>query len=213
MTATFHAAAGAAVAATAVVDHPDESRCRRSCGCASVLSACGASPVPPAGATSGSLIHRVVPRPGAESSRKRPPRRRVTILKTMCRPSPVPPWLRRVVKNGSKARRWTSSLMPTPSSAELDLDVIGAGPADREPHGAGLPVRERVHQRVQDQVGQHLAVGAWVAVHRDFLADIDARTRSPTASGRAAGWRRSARSPRPVRTPGARRGCGRPRPA
>src|SRR6266850_2605639 len=34
----------------------------------------------------------------------------------MCRPSPVPPWSRRVVKNGSKARRRTSRLMPTPLS-------------------------------------------------------------------------------------------------
>ena len=98
-----------------VVDHPDEIVVAHA-DCVSG-AACGGSAGSSRGADKGSLIQRVVPRPRAESSRKRPPRRRVTILKTICKPRPVPPWLRRVVKNGSKARRWVSSLMPTPSSA------------------------------------------------------------------------------------------------
>src|SRR6185503_10075932 len=37
----------------------------------------------------------------------------------MCSPRPVPPWSRRVVKNGSKARRRTSSDMPQPLSEKM----------------------------------------------------------------------------------------------
>src|SRR5436305_1086211 len=37
----------------------------------------------------------------------------------MCSPRPVPPSLRRVVKNGSKAWRWTSGVIPAPLSAKM----------------------------------------------------------------------------------------------
>ena len=93
----------------------------------------------------------------------------------MCRPSPVPPSLRRVVKNGSKARRCTSSVMPMPSSAMListwPAPTACALDADR----AVAAVREGVGDRVQEQVGQHLAVGARIAVHHEAF-----RHRRPT---------------------------------
>ena len=57
-----------------------------------------------------------VPHPSFDSKLSLPPNCWVTRLKMMWSPSPVPPSLRRVVKNGSMARRWVSSVMPTPSS-------------------------------------------------------------------------------------------------
>ena len=68
------------------------------------------------GATRGMVMRNRVPQPRRDSKVNRPPNCWVTRLNMMCRPRPVPPSLRRVVKNGSSARRWMSSLIPTPSS-------------------------------------------------------------------------------------------------
>src|SRR5207302_5049506 len=70
-------------------------------------------------ATLGMIMRHVVPCPSLDSSIMRPPSCWVTRLYTICRPRPVPPWLRRVVKNGSNACLCTSGVMPAPSSAKL----------------------------------------------------------------------------------------------
>src|SRR6202011_5366066 len=67
----------------------------------------------------GMIMRNVVPCPSLESSIIRPPSCWVTRLYTMCRPSPVPPSLRRVVKNGSNACRCTSGVIPAPLSAKM----------------------------------------------------------------------------------------------
>src|SRR6476620_8863197 len=72
--------------------------------------------VEPPLAAFGMIMRNVVPCPSLESSIIRPPSCWVTRLYTMCRPSPVPPWLRRVVKNGSNACRCTSGAIPAPLS-------------------------------------------------------------------------------------------------
>ena len=68
------------------------------------------------GDDTGNMTRMFVPRSGSVSRTRLPLRRLVTILWTMCRPSPVQPLSRRVVKKGSKAFRRTSSVMPQPSS-------------------------------------------------------------------------------------------------
>ena len=65
---------------------------------------------------------------------------------------------------------------------ELDLDMVGPALARRR--AACVPARlsgKRMHQRVEHQVGQHLAVGPGVAVHRDFLRNVDRSARSASA--------------------------------
>ena len=131
----------------------------------------------------------------------------------MCRPSPVPPRLRRVVKNGSKARRWTSSLMPMPSSANGDLDVVGADPPRRQPHGAGRARPERRARRVEDKVGQHLAVGPGIAVHDDARRDVDRERDRRSLQRRAQAGDDLLGRFAQIERRGVRRGCGRPRPA
>src|SRR5437763_12027287 len=69
-------------------------------GCAAA-SIGGDSP----GATHGMTMRKRVPQPGRDSKFIRPPSCWVTRLNMMCKPSPVPPSPRRVVKNGSSARR------------------------------------------------------------------------------------------------------------
>jgi hypothetical protein len=71
-----------------------------------------------------------------------------------------------------------------PVVAEFDLDVIGAGPSDRKPHGTRPPVGKGVHQGIQGEVGQHLAIRPGIAVHGDFFADFDIeRDRRPLQGG------------------------------
>ncbi len=53
------------------------------------------------GMRSGIVTVKFVPRPGTEWQSMRPRKVSLTMLKTMCRPSPVPPAPRLVVKNGS----------------------------------------------------------------------------------------------------------------
>src|ERR1700693_2665743 len=68
------------------------------------------------GATRGSTILILVPSSGSLSRLTRPPRPFVTMVWTICRPRPVDPRPRRVVKKGSNALRRTSRLMPQPVS-------------------------------------------------------------------------------------------------
>ena len=101
----------------------------------------------------------------------RPPRRRVTRLYTMCRPRPVPP----LAAPGREERVEGAPLHLLAHAeavvAEQDLDMVGAARARVKADRAGRAVRERMRHGVQDQIGQNLAVGPGIAVHRRSRRD------------------------------------------
>src|SRR5882672_1509787 len=90
----------------------------------------------------------------------------------MCKPSPVPPWSRLVVKNGSNARRRTSRLMPHPSS-ENRISTLSL-PDSRTWMSTmpGLPSGNACATALRNRL-EHLPVGAGIAVHRQVRLAID----------------------------------------
>ena len=139
--------------------------------CVSV-AACGGSAGSSRGAVKGSLIHKVVPVPGGVKPQAAAEPACHKIIDDMQAEAGAA-----VAAAGGEERLEGAALDLLAHAdavvGELDLHVVAAGTADRQPHGARAPVREGVHQRIQDQVGQHLAVGAGIAVHHDLLGDID----------------------------------------
>ena len=95
------------------------------------------------------------------------------MLWTICRPRPVEPWSRRVVKNGSNAWRRTSSTHAAAIVGKNNLDIVLARRLHLDVDGACLAGLERVRDRVEEQVGQHLAIRPRIAVHHQFGLAFD----------------------------------------
>ena len=54
-----------------------------------------------------------------------------------------------------------------------DLDIVLAGFAHLDVDRAGLAVRERMRHRIEEQVGEHLSIGAGIAVHHQIGLALD----------------------------------------
>ena len=131
----------------------------------------------------GSMTRKVVPAPSADSTSIRPPAC-CTMPKTVARPRPVPLSGPFVVKNGSKSRAFTSSVMPVPvsvivSRANCGMALIGVV-IDRRADGQRASGGHRIAS-VHREVHHHLFQMAAVGSHRhrrgrEFRFNHDATT-------------------------------------